>query len=331
MGFLQKTWHFIVRCALVLVLTALAGELYLYCRGAVVADDFVPDPVLFLSPRPGAPLSDEDPQVRETVGDNFMRRCRPDPGYSRPLRVLVSGCSYTFGVGVADEDTYVWRLNELCPSADFDNIGVGGFGPYRCYLHQRQFLSQRHYDLVIYAMQGNHLDRDSWPHMTFLHAGSKSDLMVYPYVELKGESNFVEHPLEMPHWPGDTHSRLINFLRNSTLLLRERLVPYPNQEQKSKIFAYIVNKMALQARQHGAKFVMAVLNRNPVPQDLFSSDVAIMDISYNRGAELPAELRVRGNRRNHPNGRVHEIWAQSLARQLTERHYLDGPSNKPMP
>ena len=306
-----------------LLIVALVGEFYLKSLGGSLHDCPLDDAELFFVPTPGSWTSEEDPDVKENVGPDGMRLSRPDGTVSKPHNVLVSGCSYTFGVGVADKETYVWRLNELCPEANFDNCGVSGYGPYRSLIRLRRYLPRKRYDLVIYSMLDNHLDRDSMPHLVFTNDGDSGELITLPYMSIDGSGNCVEHPLQQLNWPLTDRSYLMNFLRNSCVLVKARSVQEPSVKEKQAIFAYIMNSMATEARAANAKFVLAVLNRNPVPAPMFSPDVNIINVAFQNGEDLSDEYRVRHQHNTHPNGIVHDYWASKIAEQLREQHYLD--------
>ncbi len=62
--------------------------------------------------------------VLENIGTDTMRASRPLVLAKRPYHVLCVGCSYTYGYGVFDDETFVWRLNEMFPNVYFDNGGV---------------------------------------------------------------------------------------------------------------------------------------------------------------------------------------------------------------
>src|SRR5262249_26695941 len=42
--------------------------------------------------------------------------------------VIAAGCSFTFGLGVNDEDTWPWLLQERMPDYRVVNVGVNGYG-----------------------------------------------------------------------------------------------------------------------------------------------------------------------------------------------------------
>ncbi len=313
----------VLELAIALAVLAEVGEVYLKVKGAQTVDySKKVDPLCFV-PQPGTHASEEEPGVNENIWPNGMRICRPSFPYTKKHRIMVSGCSNTFGVGVPDEQTYVYRLNAICPEADFDNVAVGGYGPYRCLMRQKNYLPRTHYDLVIYAMLENHLERSAYPRLTTIDDGHDfPDLVILPYVERVGSDSFVEHPLEVLYWPWAEKSRLVNFLRNAVTLGKARLGPKPSEDDKKAIFAYLVNRMAVQAKQFRARFVLVVLDRNPVPVDMFSPDIDIFSVPFTSGGEIPEDYRVAGGK-GHPNGLVHEHWAESIAEQLRAKHYLD--------
>ncbi len=306
-----------------LAVLACVGEFYLKIDGAQPVDySMQVDPLLFV-PLPGAHPSMEEPTVSENIWPNGMRICRPSIPYTKKHRIMISGCSVTFGVGVPDEQSYVYRLNTICPEADFDNVAVGGYGPYRSLMRQKHYLPRTKYDLVIYAMQDNHLERSAYPRLIPLgNALVSPDLAILPYVEKIGSDSFVEHPSEILYWPLAEKSRLVNFFRIVLTVGKARLRPKPSEDDKKAIFAYLVNRMAVQAKQFGARFALVVLNRNPVPVEMFSPDVTIISVSLPHEMEFSNQYRVAGGK-GHPNGLVHKFWAEAIARELRANHYLD--------
>lgn len=60
------------------------------------------------------------------------RRITPDQGKKADSVVLLFGCSFTFGFGVNDKDTYAWKLAELL-GANYQvvNLGVSGYGAHQ--------------------------------------------------------------------------------------------------------------------------------------------------------------------------------------------------------
>jgi hypothetical protein len=50
------------------------------------------------------------------------------PGDGTPLRVVAVGCSFTFGQGVGDDQTWAAQLERLRPDLEVVNLGVVGYG-----------------------------------------------------------------------------------------------------------------------------------------------------------------------------------------------------------
>lgn len=96
----------------------------------------VPDDVLGYALRPGARVRatravDGVPSydVVYTVGDDGLR---VTPRHPAGAPVILFGCSFTFGEGVADDETLAARLAAaLGERADVVNHGVGGYGPHQ--------------------------------------------------------------------------------------------------------------------------------------------------------------------------------------------------------
>ena len=99
--------------------------------GPVVAKPrllFRPDPVLgwSLSPGHGVAVGFRD-GVIQRIGDDGWRHV-PGTGTASGPRVAVYGCSFTYGTGLADDETFVARLQTDRPDLRMLNRGVGGHG-----------------------------------------------------------------------------------------------------------------------------------------------------------------------------------------------------------
>lgn len=55
-------------------------------------------------------------------------------------QLWLMGCSYTYGMGVNDEETFAWLLQEKHPELRVRNFGVPGFGTVQSYLQLKQLL-----------------------------------------------------------------------------------------------------------------------------------------------------------------------------------------------
>ena len=98
---------------------------------------------------------------------NFLpdgRRYDPlgNKGDDKP-KILVVGCSFTQGYGVADTETYAHLVNAALPEAEVLNFGTGGYSTYQSLLRIRSYFSPHASlptPLVIYGLIGNHQSRN---------------------------------------------------------------------------------------------------------------------------------------------------------------------------
>lgn len=108
-----------------------------------------------------------DFDVRISHDDDGLRRCglqsRIDEDAAFPgTMVWVLGDSTTWGWGIADEETYVDRLNQLGPDdLEFRNLGMTGFAtPQEHLLLTDYFERGRRPDLVLILYSGNDLNEN---------------------------------------------------------------------------------------------------------------------------------------------------------------------------
>ncbi len=159
------------------------------------------------------------------IWDNGMRASRPKQYIRRPHRVLFVGDSWTFGVGVRDEDTYVWQLHQAKPDCLFDNAAVPGYGAYTSMLAMEEYLSQGFYDVVIYAGIYDHFYRDAFFRAERFGEGDREVFYKHPYCVLAAPASGADKPSLRYYpggyvsWWGDDRLYLINFSKSVLLTL----------------------------------------------------------------------------------------------------------------
>lgn len=115
-------------------------------------------------------------------------RKTPDNFDSKKGPILFFGCSYTFGYGLNDKETFPWIISELTRRKTY-NVSFSGFGAQQMlrHLQAEDFKSQvPKADYVVYVFMRDHLARLNGP--PFL-----DDYMYYPKFELKnGKLSYIE-------------------------------------------------------------------------------------------------------------------------------------------
>ncbi len=302
----------------------------LWINNFPLAGDFQDiDPECMWYNHPGTHRDIENERATSHIWDNGMRASRPQLQTERPFHVLCMGCSYTYGVGINDEETYVWKLNELMPQVEFDNGAVGGYGPLRSLIRQKRYQKRKAYDLVIYAMLDSHLERGSVPKTRLELRRDKrfdhqerwlSDLYILPFTQLSENFRFIDHPLYTLVLPYDRYSPLLNFYKQFFITHKARALPVPDHRTQSIVMADQVNRMAQVAASYGSRFLLITLDGIIAPRPLLDDYITVWDNNYFR--PLRDSDKVGGHTHNHPLGYVHTFWAEKLA------NYLSQPENR---
>jgi hypothetical protein len=279
-----------------------------------------PDHVLGWQPKPGAylipPFTARSKPIRVTVQAD-RSRVTGSPG-DRAEKLLLIGCSFTFGWGVGDEDSFAWKLHDQLPSYDVINHGVGGYGTYQSLLLLEQMLAQGPPPArVLYGyMQGHEARNVAHPLWTFsLTKYSRQGLVEVPFCTLDGDGHLQRRPAEhYPAWPLEGDLAVVNFLEES-YMRREAMERTAEAQQVTDL---LMLEMGDLCRRHGVKFAVVLLYADDAMRDHYSRllrehDVDLIDCAR----PLTAETRVPGD--GHPNARLHAEWATCIAAALTEK------------
>ncbi|RMG09347.1 MAG: hypothetical protein D6731_19805 [Planctomycetota bacterium] len=92
-----------------------------------------------------------------TVTAKGTRATRPrerEADYAGRPRIVVLGCSFTYGWSLADQDTYPWLLQQALPEFDVVNEGVAGYGTIHQLLRAKELLAARERPALIVATYG---------------------------------------------------------------------------------------------------------------------------------------------------------------------------------
>ncbi|MGN0012196.1 MAG: hypothetical protein ACI37J_02655 [Candidatus Bruticola sp.] len=290
--------------------------------------------------------SEENSDVIQHVGEDGLRcsGAKSKGGASR--QVAIFGCSFTFGCGVEDRETFPYLLNERFSDTSFDNYGVSGFGAYQVLLAMRHVLRQKHYDLVVYDMIPLHLtrnvDRRIWGNLQ-----NSGVYKIQPYVELV-DNKLKEHTSNSFSWPGEQTFLCVNFFKrvwdayffnayasqavrphsledvdsweykfNKIVrdeVLGQEVIEIPEVSRLVKIQQMLVDEMYEVCRQQDSRFTVAVIENNA---NLFAVRCEALGKPYKCCLLDPpdsqkAANRVQGQVSNHPGPTVHRAWADNF-------------------
>jgi hypothetical protein len=93
---------------------------------------------------------------------------------SDQAKILVLGCSFTFGIGLADDETVSAYLQKKSPFESVHTIARGGWGPNDVLDYVDQHLSEmKDVDYVFYQFIDDHVTRATMPSIVFAMEGGK--------------------------------------------------------------------------------------------------------------------------------------------------------------
>lgn len=315
----------------VMALLLTASELYLYSQGWRCPDanrleaNHIDEAACGWLPKPGVSYSRENPSALTTVWPNSQRASGPDYPPAPP-HTIVLGCSYTFGMGVADQETFVYRLNAHHPNWAMANSGVIGYGTYQAWLRLKEMaesgqLSANH--TVIYCFIGDHLQRNIMPRI-FGKSGESADFVSTPYWDYS-KTPPQEHPLQHLGLPGEHLLVTIAFLSRCRAGWAGEASKKAAFDRRLGLEAYhdIVEKMSSLCQQRGWRFYAVGLDSSRDPLEEWASQNGCykptwapdwIDANYPDLA-LPVN-HVAHNPAYHPAANVHAFWSEKIAQAL---------------
>lgn len=261
------------------------------------------DPEIGYVPKPGASLRhthDSFDVVYEIGADGYRRVPGAEPDRAE---ILLLGDSWTFGHGVAGEETYAARMQERLPSHAVRNLGVMGYGtPHALLTLERALEDCGEVRIVVYGWTSVHVAR-SYLRASHISqaAGGKTPRFEqvdgrWSHVGLAGRDDAIEEDfgfgLRAAEW-----ARTVG----------------------------LIERMRDAAAAHGASFLVAILPGIPsIP--LFSTDAArlaaeldaasirVVDLERDPPLPLSDSLFLEGD--GHPGPDWHRAVGDAIADRL---------------
>jgi hypothetical protein len=277
---------------------------------------YMPDAKLGWVNHPGTYLSSEAGNASMIFLDDHSRRSWIESTKSAQRgEVLVVGCSFTEGYGVADADTFSYLLNQRYSHYMFRNFGTGGYGTYQSLLRIEQNLSRPNTDyipLVIYGFIDLHLQRNvavaNWVRSL---AGRRTQYIVPPHVRLGKTGLEYYGPDSISFWPFESRSALVALLANAYLELRLR--NHGSQLPATTALIEQMNSLVLAKRK---RFLIVLLNRPPKGLVPFLENKEINYVNCDNPAfdKIPSKYHLGGF--GHPNAAQNALWAACIGRWI---------------
>jgi len=251
---------------------------------------------------------------------------RSDPAGNKPgnlPRILVVGCSFTQGYGVADDQTFSHFINRSLPSAELLNFGTGGYGSYQSRLRISRYFESPHKNtpLVIYGLFWSHHLRDLAP-LLWIKSLTMRDgsYLVPPNVRLRSGQIVESAGGSIGLWPLENRSAAIALAHFGLMRLTQRVTP----SMALPVFRHGI--LAMQQMVAANKAALLIVGLVPVPPD----DLEWLRAQRANGIDFVAcehpdydkdpSLQVGGV--GHPSERAHRWWADCVLKNLAARGYV---------
>ncbi len=245
-----------------------------------------------------------------------------EPGDSP--RVVVLGDSFTFGLDVSDDETYVAYLDELLPEWEALNLGVPGYG---------------HDQMLIYLQEEGLNYRPNVVLVGFVHLDLYRNMM---HFKNYAKPRFVldnQGQLRLTHTPVPPPQEFLKyeFFRPKTLdmfyILQHKLLWLSGvqKERMWELSAAILDEIARLSREAGATPLFVYLPtelKQGSEEEFFTwycqqRSVACYSLQERFIEEIPSEAEFRSFT-NHWQPGVHQVAAEGIREFMLEQEMLAG-------
>ncbi len=307
-----------------LILWAAAGQVYpppLYPGDVESERDATFDPLVGWKLPPSTTLDETTDAyaVSSTSNAQGFRSTRDFDDEWAGRRIAFLGDSYTFGSGVADDETFAAVLETMLPDTRSYNFGIGAFGIDQMWMTLRHHALPLDPDLVVLGFIRYDLDRS-------LSTYRQDHIWRWKPTFRLVDGELV--PMTLETRPGAAvrsfhrHSRLYRLWRKLENSLSRRCAMGYRWRLNQAIFEQIRDD----CREAGVPLLVVYIpvnRRRPVP--VFERELAQMGIEYLDLTPLlpPDADTLYYPRDRHFNAAGHRFAAEAIHRRLTARGILD--------
>ena len=231
------------------------------------------------------------------------------------------GCSFTYGMGVDDSETFPSIIASERPDLFIRNLGVPGYGTIQTFLRIReQELNNDLPDIVILNYASFHPDRNGLTpkYRQSLKIGfERANAAVknlfkeskIPYGDIISDTLVIKWESWeglYSHWPLRSKSALVNYLQ----YLTERASR--SDREKDLVTDLVISEIANICRQHSIAFIVTGLTEDEKTKKQLTiwneKGIQTLDISLDLNSEEYTHLPFD----SHPNSKAHLHYAEKL-------------------
>lgn len=236
--------------------------------------------------------------------------------------VVFLGCSFTYGYGVNNEETFASVLQQELPEENVLNAGVIGYGTVQSLIQLREFLEEQKPKLIVLNLSSLHFMRNtlSYRYRSNLKIGYKrSSEKVESLMKTARFPYISDCTLEIKYQPWETMYKnwpLRNWLSsvNGIQLIYDRKTYHNNEVE---VTACIIKEMYNLCKENKVKFLVSCIDnsqqtnelKSRLPSSLHWKNIDF-DFTSTQLTHLPTD--------SHPNKEGHLFIAKKLLTEITD-------------
>lgn len=287
----------------------------------------IPHPYLGFALNPGSfevQINQAKP-YKVTHGSDSLRISHPSILPDSLEKVFLLGCSYTYGMGVDDKDSFAYLLQTAFPTYHIKNFGVPGFGNVQSYLQLEAEIKKGNVPkIVILNLVDFHLDRnvltpDYRKNLQLGFARSSKEIKNQmkpgriPFIlSNKGELIFKWESWDSVYqnWRGREDLASVNLFQSlADKWERDNMQPTDQSLLLYKAFQDLCEK-------HGILFCISNLRANKKSEELLEAISGIGIDTLEMGLDLLSTDFSSLPEDSHPNSSAHRHYFQKISSYL---------------
>ena len=227
----------------------------------------------------------------------------------------IFGCSFSYGTGLSDTETYPFLLQKLIGGYRINNYALPGVGMAANFVRITQQIPVDSGSLVVYAYIESHDFKTNNANRKIMYP-SRNFLKDYYFLYLTESLKVVRTQYDYKPWPFIQYSAFLNFLEDRYLAFRDDL---KSKHQASKNAVSYLNEFCKKRKAH---FLFVILQNDETCMDMLSyckrsyidcADVSV-DISNNKYNLKPHD--------DHPNFEANKIYSKKIYEHLLRNNLI---------
>lgn len=234
---------------------------------------------------------------------------------STKRNINILGCSFSYGTGLADSQTYAYLLQKKLEQYRINNYAVPGHGIAQNFVRLTKFIPIVSGDIFIYAYILGHDYKTNNANRKKMYP-SRHFLKDFYFLSLTESLEVQKTKYDYKPWPFIQYSVFLNYLEDKSLECKDDMEA---KHRASKNAILYINDLC---KKKGATFVFAILTNDESANDMlaFCKEKGIRNVDMSVDNSLPKYNLMPYD--NHPNFEANKIFAQKLYDYLTQSKAL---------